>query len=66
MLLHSFFYGSFQSECSARPSHGSNADYILSGAWIAASIYMIYIFGAEILQGLEIAAGRPRSAKKNF
>lgn len=31
-----------------------------SGAWIVLPSYMIYVFGAEILQGLESAAGDHR------
>jgi len=31
-----------------------------SGAWIVLPSYMIYVFGAEILQGLESAAGEHR------
>jgi len=48
--------------------HNNATDLILlwvipNGAWFLGSGYMIYIFGAEILQGLEIAAGLPRSKK---
>jgi hypothetical protein len=30
-----------------------------SGAWIVFPTYMIYVFGSEILEGLEMAAGLP-------
>jgi len=33
---------------------------IPNGAWLVAPSYMIYVFGAEILQGLEMAAGLPQ------
>lgn len=31
-----------------------------SGAWIAFPSYITYVFGAEILQGLESATGEPK------
>ncbi|KAF2091567.1 hypothetical protein K490DRAFT_33011 [Saccharata proteae CBS 121410] len=37
---------------------------IPNGAWLAVPSYMIYVFGQEILQGLDAAAGVP-PAKKN-
>jgi hypothetical protein len=35
------------------------SDDLLSGAWLVVPSYLIYVFGSEILQGLEIAAGLP-------
>lgn len=34
-----------------------------SGLWLVFPCYMIYVFGAEILQGLSIAAGEGKKAR---
>lgn len=34
-----------------------------SGAWIVFPTYMLYVFGAEILQGLELASGETKKTK---
>lgn len=34
-----------------------DADYPFSGAWIIFPIYLTYVFGMEILEGLSVAAG---------
>ncbi|KAA6407917.1 MAG: Emopamil-binding [Lasallia pustulata] len=36
---------------------------IPNGAWLVFPSYMIYVFGQEILQGLEIASGEFKAAK---
>ena len=63
MLRTSLCSGSSLSKCHLLGQRDASADCGHSGAWLIGSGYMIYIFGAEILQGLEIAAGLPRSKK---
>ena len=36
---------------------------IPNGAWLVFPAYMLYVFGGELLQGLEIAAGASRKSR---
>jgi len=37
-----------------------------SGAWIVFPIYMIYVFGQEMLEGLAIASGESGTVKRTL
>jgi hypothetical protein len=50
--------GSYQSESASRYLEQLATILIFrSGAWIVLPTYLGYVFGAEIIQGLEFAAG---------